>query len=173
MADLGNAVLNNAAGRNTNAVNTPAPTEQRMPETKTEPPTPTSAGAPPPVTNWQMNQQQQIDQQIDPRLQQHSGHTPVPMTHLLNPMPGTHPTSSERAPMQAPPPPQPNGFPGFADTSPDWLNFDAAFENFEGLLGSSGADLSNELFRPLGYEGAFEGFLDPNVGVQVQGQGGM
>jgi hypothetical protein len=40
----------------------------------------------------------------------------------------------------------------FSDASPDWLNFDAAFENFEGLLGSSGADLSNELFRPLHYE---------------------
>jgi hypothetical protein len=49
---------------------------------------------------------------------------------------------------------------GFAEQSPDWLNFDAAFENFEGLLGSSGADLSNELFRPLGYE-SLEGFLDP------------
>jgi hypothetical protein len=31
------------------------------------------------------------------------------------------------------------------------------------LLGSSGADLSNELFRPLGYEGAFEGYMDPNA----------
>jgi hypothetical protein len=82
------------------------------------------------------------------------------MTNLLNPMPaptpGQHPTSSERAPMQAPPG---NGF-GFAETSPDWLNFDTAFENFEGLLGSSGADLSNELFRPLGYE-TFDGFMDP------------
>lgn len=48
----------------------------------------------------------------------------------------------------------------FSEASPDWLNFDAAFENFEGLLGSSGADLSNELFRPLNYE-ALEGFLDP------------
>ncbi|CAI6340031.1 unnamed protein product [Periconia digitata] len=47
----------------------------------------------------------------------------------------------------------PIAFDAFPDASPDWLNFDTAFENFEGLLGSSGADLSHELFRPLGYEG--------------------
>jgi hypothetical protein len=47
----------------------------------------------------------------------------------------------------------------FPDASADWLNFDTAFENFEGLLGSSGADLSNELFRPLNYEN-LDGFLD-------------
>ncbi|KAF2280326.1 uncharacterized protein EI97DRAFT_119348 [Westerdykella ornata] len=41
----------------------------------------------------------------------------------------------------------------FSDPSPDeWLNFDNAFQNFSGLLGGSGADLSNELFRPLSYE---------------------
>jgi hypothetical protein len=85
--------------------------------------------------------------QIDPRLQHTSS---TPLSNLLNP----HPTSSERAPMPA------AAF-GFAETSPDWLNFDAAFENFEGLLGSSGADLSNELFRPLGYEGFEGGFMDP------------
>ena len=53
----------------------------------------------------------------------------------------------------------PPGF-DFSEASPDWLNFDAAFENFEGLLGSSGADFSNELFRPLNYE-TLDGFLDP------------
>jgi len=162
MADLGRAVLSNAAGRNTNAANTPAP-EPRMSETKTEPPTPIASHH---DTALLMNRSQwphqpALDNQIDPRLQQPS-HPSTPMTHLLNPIsaptPGQHPTSSERAdraPMQAPP----GGF-GFTETSPDWLNFDAAFENFEGLLGSSGADLSNELFRPLGYE-AYEGFMDP------------
>ncbi|KAH7088198.1 fungal-specific transcription factor domain-containing protein [Paraphoma chrysanthemicola] len=160
MADLGRAVLSNAAGRSTNAANTPAtvPAEPHQPETKTEPPTPTASHngnlQPPNQQHWP---QSSLDTQIDPRLQ----HNPsTPMTNLLNPMPaptpGQHPTSSERAPMQAPP----NAAFGFAETSPDWLNFDTAFENFEGLLGSSGADLSNELFRPLGYE-AFEGFLDP------------
>ncbi|KAF2828455.1 hypothetical protein CC86DRAFT_465275 [Ophiobolus disseminans] len=162
MADLGNAVLNNAAGRATNAVNTPAtvPAELRQPEPKPEPPTPTAThnGTLPPLNPQQWSHPQHLDNQIDPRLQ-HQSHPSTPMSNLLNPMPGTHPTSSERAPMQEPP--QQNGF-GFADTSPDWLNFDTAFENFEGLLGSSGADLSNELFRPLGYEGAFEGFLDPS-----------
>ena len=167
MADLGNAVLNNAAGRSTNAVNTPAPVtvEPRQPEPKTEPPTPTTThnGSLPPPNPQQWPHPHHLDNQIDPRLQ-HPSHPSTPMTNLLNPMPaptpGQHPTSSERAPMQAPPNPQPNGF-GFTETSPDWLNFDTAFENFEGLLGSSGADLSNELFKPLGYEGAFEGFLDP------------
>jgi len=97
-----------------------------------------------------------MDTSIDPRLQAQP-HTP--MTSLLNSLPtstpGQHPTSSERG-ERAPLPP---GF-DFSEASPDWLNFDAAFENFEGLLGSSGADFSNELFRPLNYE-TLDGFLDP------------
>jgi hypothetical protein len=161
MADLGRAVLSNAAGRTTNAVNTPATIapEPRASDPKTEPPTPTAShndNTQQSNRNQWPHQPSSIDQQIDPRLQ-HPGTTP--MTNLLNPIqaptPGQHPTSSERAAMQAPP----GGF-GFTEPSPDWLNFDAAFENFEGLLGSSGADLSNELFRPLGYE-AFDGFMDP------------
>ncbi|KAK3065633.1 hypothetical protein LTS18_002593, partial [Coniosporium uncinatum] len=35
----------------------------------------------------------------------------------------------------------------------DWFNVDAAFENMDALLGSSGADLSIELLRPF--------YLDP------------
>ncbi|KAF1920824.1 fungal-specific transcription factor domain-containing protein [Ampelomyces quisqualis] len=159
MADLGRAVLSNAAGRTTNAVNTPATMapEPHPSDPKTEPPTPIASHndtlAPSNRTQWPI--QPSLDQQIDPRLQQPA----TPMTNLLNPIqaptPGQHPTSSERVAIQTPP----GGF-GFTETSPDWLNFDAAFENFEGLLGSSGADLSNELFRPLGYE-AFDGFIDP------------
>jgi hypothetical protein len=42
----------------------------------------------------------------------------------------------------------------FSDHSPDWLNFDNAFENFDMLLGSSGADLSMEMLRPFG-DGGF------------------
>lgn len=42
---------------------------------------------------------------------------------------------------------------GFENTvSPDWLNFDTAFENFDAVLGSSGADLSMELLRPFNFE---------------------
>ncbi|KAJ4382309.1 hypothetical protein N0V86_002643 [Didymella sp. IMI 355093] len=159
MADIGRAVLSNAAGQRTNAVNTPAPTapELRPNEPKTEPPTPQPSHNGPhmPVSNNQWPPQN-MDNPIDPRLQQQQ---PSPMPNLLNPMPaltpGQHPTSSERADRA----PIPAAF-GFAEQSPDWLNFDAAFENFEGLLGSSGADLSNELFRPLNYE-TLEGFLDP------------
>jgi hypothetical protein len=167
MADIGRAVLSNAAGRtttNTNAANTPAPSapEPRQ-DPKTEAPpaqTPATAGPRMPTsTQWA----QHMDSPIDPRLQPSA--PPTPMTHILNPMPpsaaltpGTHPTSSERG--ERAPAGVPGGFAGFAETSPDWLNFDAAFENFEGLLGSSGADLSNELFRPLNYE-TLEGFLDP------------
>lgn len=167
MADLGRAVLSNAAGRTTNAVNTPAAVtaELRHSEPKTEPPTPQSShNCIPPSNNPQQWSHHSLDHQIDPRLQ-HTSHPSSPMTHLLNPLPplnpGQHPISSERAdraPMHAPP-----GFNfnvGSTEQSPDWLNFDAAFENFEGLLGSSGADLSNELFRPLGYE-ALDGFMDP------------
>ncbi|KAF1842082.1 uncharacterized protein K460DRAFT_370086 [Cucurbitaria berberidis CBS 394.84] len=161
MADLGRAVLSNAAGRATNAANTPAPVaiEPRQTEPKTEPPTPKSTHSgqislPNATQQWPQN----LDTQIDPRLQLQQ--PPAPITSLLNPTPaptpGQHPTSSERAD-RAPMPP--TGF-GFAEQSPDWLNFDNAFENFEGLLGSSGADLSNELFRPLNYE-TLEGFLDP------------
>ncbi|KAF2133380.1 hypothetical protein P153DRAFT_308147 [Dothidotthia symphoricarpi CBS 119687] len=155
MADLGRAVLNNAAGRTTNAANTPAP-EPRPSETKIELPTPQSvhnALPPPNSAHWP----QSLDTPIDPRLHHHQA--PAPMTNLLNPIPtltpGQHPTSSERA-NRAPMPP---GF-GFSETSPDWLDFDAAFENFEGLLGSSGADWSNELFKPLNYD-TLEGYMDP------------
>jgi hypothetical protein len=186
MADIGRAVLSNAAGRtttttnNTNAANTPAPSapEARQQDPKTEIPpahTPSTAGPRMPTSRpWS---QQHMDSPIDPRLQPSA--PPTPMTHILNPMPGsgsaaaaltpgTHPTSSERgerAPAgataaSAAASAAAVGFGGFAETSPDWLNFDAAFENFEGLLGSSGADLSNELFRPLNYE-TLEGFLDP------------
>ena len=158
-ADLGRAVLSNAAGRTTNAANTPvvAPVEPRRSEPQTELPTPQSShsGNEPPPQSYTS---QWPDTHIDPRLQQHPSHTP--MTSLLNPVPATtpgqHPTSSERAERA---PLSSAGF-GFAEQSPDWLNFDAAFENFEGLLGSSGADLSNELFKPLNYD-IVEGFLDP------------
>lgn len=165
-ADLGRAVLSNAAGRSTNAVNTPVPVpaELRRMEPKTETPAPQSSHGQQQQhqTNFASHWPQNPETPIDPRLQQqqhqHQSHTP--MTNLLNPIaaptPGQHPTSSERAD-RAPMPPA--AF-GFAEQSPDWLNFDAAFENFEGLLGSSGADLSNELFKPLNYE-TLEGFLDP------------
>lgn len=145
MADLGTAVLSNAE-RNTKTVNTPA----TINDLKVDLPMQTGHQAPqrPPSNPSQWPQQAPIDTSIDPRLQ-HS--TASPMNHLLNPIPaptpGQHPMSSERAdraPLA--------GF-DFSEGSPDWLNFDAAFENFEGLLGSSGADLSNELFRPLNYEG--------------------
>jgi hypothetical protein len=39
-----------------------------------------------------------------------------------------------------------------AQISPDWLNFDQAFENFDTVLGSSGADQSMELLRPFNFE---------------------
>lgn len=42
--------------------------------------------------------------------------------------------------------------------SPDWLNFDNAFENMDTLLGSSGADLSSELLRGFNWDlGEFPG----------------
>ena len=47
----------------------------------------------------------------------------------------------------------PQSFTGFElMSSPDWLNFDNAFENMDTLLGSSGADLSMELLRPFSYD---------------------
>jgi hypothetical protein len=44
-----------------------------------------------------------------------------------------------------------------AHVSPDWLNFDTAFENFDAVLGNSGPDMSLELLRPFNFEdfGAF------------------
>lgn len=36
--------------------------------------------------------------------------------------------------------------------SPDWLNFDTAFENFDAVLGSSGADVSMDLLRPFHFD---------------------
>ncbi|KAF1828686.1 hypothetical protein BDW02DRAFT_562625 [Decorospora gaudefroyi] len=169
-ADLGRAVLSNAAGRTTNAANTPVPLppEPRPTEPKTEPPTPQSthsAQLPPPnqPQHWPQNMETPIDPRLQPHQHQsHAHHSNAPMTSLLNPVqtstPGQHPTSSERAD-RAPMPGPPAAF-GFGEQSPDWLNFDTAFENFEGLLGSSGADLSNELFKPFNYD-TLEGFLDP------------
>ncbi|KAJ9649482.1 hypothetical protein H2199_000257 [Coniosporium tulheliwenetii] len=66
-------------------------------------------------------------------------------------IPSQHPTSSTRAELS------PLGSFDFTE-SPDWLNFDNAFENFDTLLGSSGADISSELLKPFSY-GAFD-FLD-------------
>lgn len=43
-------------------------------------------------------------------------------------------------------------FPTYLNQSPDWLNFDNAFDNMDMLLGSSGADLSMELLRPFSYD---------------------
>jgi hypothetical protein len=39
--------------------------------------------------------------------------------------------------------------------SPDWLNFDTAFENFDAVLGSSGADVSMELLKPFNFDDDF------------------
>ncbi|KAJ4350281.1 uncharacterized protein N0V89_008902 [Didymosphaeria variabile] len=174
MADIGTAVLNNA-DRNTRTANTPAPPAENAHHPAMKP---TPAGAhnqqqhhASTPSNWQT-----LDNAtpIDPRLQQQNP-TSAPtanMTHLLNPLPppptpGQHPTSSERGSHVQHPGATPQlahaGPPfDFSEASPDWLNFDTAFENFEGLLGSSGADLSNELFRPLNYE-SLDGFLDPAV----------
>ncbi|KAL1616739.1 hypothetical protein SLS56_011305 [Neofusicoccum ribis] len=46
----------------------------------------------------------------------------------------------------------------FNNESPDWLNFDNAFENMDTLLGSSGADLSSELLKGFNWDlGEFPG----------------
>ena len=37
--------------------------------------------------------------------------------------------------------------------SPDWMNFDNAFENIDSLLGAGGSDLTYELLKPFNYEG--------------------
>jgi hypothetical protein len=62
-------------------------------------------------------------------------------------MPGQHPISSERVEQS------PLNDLDVTESSPDWLNFDNAFENIDTLLGSAGADLSNELLKPFNYEG--------------------
>jgi hypothetical protein len=139
MADLGMAALSNdernSRPRSTNPANGPAPNSSTTPATSTSS-TSTHQQVPHPTAP------------SDPRL------NPTNQPQLLNynlnspvTMPDQHPISSERAeqfPM--------NDF-DFSDSSPDWLNFDTAFENFDTLLGSSGADLSNELFKPFNYEG--------------------
>lgn len=116
-----------------------------------------------------------IESSIDPRLQgpptQSMSHILNPSPLPSHIPPGQHPTSSERlerngnatptAPMGNPMPPPPPvvvagaagndvdnpGIPYDEQVSPEnWVNFDTMFENFEGLLGSSGADFSNELY---------------------------
>ncbi|KAF2262779.1 hypothetical protein CC78DRAFT_569513 [Lojkania enalia] len=152
MADLGIAVLNNA-DRNTRTANTPAtiadPTHPQTLEPKPERPSQTAQQPLPGSAQWQ-----QIDSSIDPRLQNPPA---TPMSSILNlppaPTPGQHPTSSERVERA------PLATFDFSEASQDWMSFDAAFENFEGLLGSSGAELSNDLFRPLNYE-MLDGLLE-------------
>jgi hypothetical protein len=88
-------------------------------------------------------------------VQNHTTHTldtvPIPATLPLDAASGTLP--------MVPILPFPNdlddaSFPPTLDShiSPDWLNFDAAFENFDAVLGSSGADQSMELLRPFNFE---------------------
>lgn len=145
MADLGTAALLNA-DRNTRAANTPAAVTEHNPqpgenELRQQPMT-TPARRGTSSTQWQ---QTPLDSQIDPRLQS-THRPPTPMATIPNSIstPGQHPTSSERAPLV--------GF-DINDTSPEyWDNLDNAFDNFSTLLGSSGADYSNELFRPLNNE---------------------
>ncbi|KAF2084977.1 hypothetical protein K490DRAFT_47844 [Saccharata proteae CBS 121410] len=68
----------------------------------------------------------------------------VPIADILNfdipSMPGQHPISSERA-EQTPT----SLYDGGLNDSPEWMNFDFAFERMDHFLGSGGADLSNEL----------------------------
>jgi hypothetical protein len=151
MADLGTAVLNNA-DRNTRAANTPATITEHHPqphesELRQQQPMATPTRSTTNTIQWQ--QQHPLDSSIDPRLQ--STQPPPPISAILNnlPTPGQHPTSSERAPLP--------GF-DFSETSPEnWMTLDTAFENFACLLGSSGADYSNELFKPWNTTD-FEGF---------------
>lgn len=157
MADLGTAVLNNA-DRGTRTANTPATIPGPAQPSSDDQETQTKEQQLTALSNaqWQQRQPSHLDGRIDPRLQPQQ--TTAPISGMLNslPTPGQHPTSSERADRMPLPPAAPFDF---SEASPDWLNFDAAFENFEGLLGGSGADFSNELFKPLGYEGLE--FLEP------------
>ncbi|KAF2747364.1 hypothetical protein M011DRAFT_443944 [Sporormia fimetaria CBS 119925] len=157
MADLGTAVLQNA-DRNTRTANTPAaavdahnqaprPSDTRLDRNNAmQPPQNTIAD---PTSSHSLTWDQHAASSIDPSLQPQSSQAFLNHSHPPSvPVPGQHPTSSERGAAVAPG----SSCFDFASPAEDWLNFDAAFENFEGLLGSSGADLSNELFRPLNYE---------------------
>ena len=63
-----------------------------------------------------------------------------------------HAVSSERSEQT------PSTSTGFSTESPEWLNFDNAFENMDTLLGSSGADLSSELLKGFSWDiGDFPG----------------
>ncbi|KAF2814463.1 uncharacterized protein BDZ99DRAFT_410999 [Mytilinidion resinicola] len=144
MADLGMAALSNDE-RNSSRPRSIQPSTGSAQKSNA-----TSAN---PASSASNQQQTHSNHSVDSRLN-NSAPTPLMNYNMNTPvqMPGQHPISSERAeqfPM--------NDF-DFTDSSPDWLNFDTAFENFDTLLGSSGADLSNELFKPFNYEG-FD-FLD-------------
>lgn len=109
--------------------------------------------------NNDQSHQTTIDSAIDPRLQgQQLTISPRVSFHLdtLPQMPGQHPISSERAEQS------PLNDLDVTDSSPGWLNFDNAFENIDTLLGSAGADLSNELLKPFNYEGL--DFFDTGTG---------
>ncbi|OCK86246.1 hypothetical protein K432DRAFT_285060 [Lepidopterella palustris CBS 459.81] len=144
MADLGMAALSNAdRGNRTKASGTIS---------RVASPSNTTHNSAQPSQTTQVNP-------IDPRLQDQQAPTPLSNFDLeaLSQIPGQHPISSERA-EQCPL----NDF-DFSDSSPDWLNFDTAFENMDTLLGSSGADLSNELFKSFNYD-SFD-FLDSAISL--------
>lgn len=139
MADLGMAALSNADRSN-------RPKPAHMAEENASQKSAMASLA----QNNDQSHQTTIDSAIDPRLQgQQLTISPRVSFHLdtLPQMPGQHPISSERVEQS------PLNDLDVTDSSPGWLNFDNAFENIDTLLGSAGADLSNELLKPFNYEG--------------------
>ena len=139
MADLGMAALSNADRSN-------RPKPAHMTEENASQKSAMASLA----QNNDQSHQTTIDSAIDPRLQgQQPTISPRVSFHLdtLPQMPGQHPISSERVEQS------PLNDLDVTDSSPGWLNFDNAFENIDTLLGSAGADLSNELLKPFNYEG--------------------
>ncbi|EKG20720.1 Transcription factor fungi [Macrophomina phaseolina MS6] len=70
----------------------------------------------------------------------------VPTVPHMMPGQPQHTVSNERVAQTTP------NSADFNNESPDWLNFDNAFENMDTLLGSSGADLSSELLRGFNWD---------------------
>ncbi|KAK7537654.1 fungal-specific transcription factor domain-containing protein [Phyllosticta citricarpa] len=80
-----------------------------------------------------------------PAISSERGGTSAPLASTTASTPAAIPSGTEHTPASS--------LSGeFNNESPDWLNFDNAFENMDTLLGSGGADLSTELLRGLDWD---------------------
>lgn len=144
MADLGAAALSKAERTKQRPPTTPAAGTRPGDAFRVEPTTPTSNDS-----NREAPDSHEREVSANTTVRSLLNMPTVPQMMAGQPQ---HTVSNERV-AQTPP-----ASAEFNNESPDWLNFDNAFENIDTLMGSSGADLSSELLRSFNWDlGEFPG----------------